>query len=225
MDKKKFFKSLTTTYTIIGFLLIITSVVLILIPTSPYIWYRVNPRATQQEIVMLTEEISEKDTEEIATIFQEEREETQEEREEEKIPPLNTNLPEGYFVSIPSINVLSPISDNPNYEEALKDGTWIVPEFGTPEERELPIILAAHRFGYQTWTREVRERISFYNLPNVDPGEYVNIYWNQREYTFKIYKSEESTYISDYGADLILYTCKYFNSPIRIFRYATLVEL
>lgn len=219
MEKKKFFDKLTTVYTVLGFLLLTTSLILILIPTFPYIWYRINPQATQQEIVMLTEEITEKETTQVEEIFKQENT-----KEIDPRPPLDSNLPEGYFVSIPSINVLSPISDNPDYKEALKSGTWIVPEFGTPENRELPIILAAHRFGYQYWGREERERISFYNLPKVSPGEKVVIYWNQREYTYQIYKSEESEHITDYGADLILYTCRHFNSPIRIFRYAKLVE-
>ena len=52
----------------------------------------------------------------------------------------------------------------------------------------------------------------------------VSVYWNQREYIYKIYAKEESTYISDYSADLILYTCKYYNSPVRIFRYANRVN-
>lgn len=219
MKKEKFFNRLTTIYTILGFLLLTTSLALILIPTFPYIWYRINPQATQQEIVMLSEEIAEMETTEIEEIFKEEK--TQ---EVDPGPPHNPNLPEGYFVSIPSINVLSPISDNPDYEEALKSGTWIVPDYGTPENPTLPIILAAHRFGYQYWDREERERISFYNLPQIDTEEYISIYWNQREYIYQIYKGQESEYISDYGADLILYTCRHFNSPVRIFRYAKLVE-
>jgi sortase (surface protein transpeptidase) len=219
MKKKTFFNKLTSIYTVFGFLLLATALVLVLIPTFPYIWYRVNPKATEQEIVMLTEEVTEKETTDIVVLFKEEKQ-----IEKDTRPPVNTNLPEGYFVNIPTINVLSPMSDNQDYEEALKSGTWLVPDYGTPEQRDLPIILAAHRFGYQYWGREERERISFYNLPKVNIGEKISIYWNQREYIYEVYKAEESNYISDYGADLILYTCKHFNSPVRIFRYARLIE-
>ncbi len=219
MEKKTFFNKLTSIYTILGFLLLATALVLVLIPTFPYIWYRINPKATAQEIVMLTEEVSEKETVDIEVIFKEVKQ-----VEKDTRPPVDSTLPEGYFINIPTINVLSPISDDQDYEEALKKGTWIVPDYGTPEQRDLPIILAAHRFGYQYWGREERERISFYNLPKVNLEEKVSIYWNQREYAYVIYKAEESEYISDYRADLILYTCKHYNSPTRIFRYARLVE-
>ena len=145
-------------------------------------------------------------------------------QKESTVPEFNPNLPEGYFVLIPSIKVNSPISDSKDYKKALLKGTWIVNDYGTPELDELPIILAAHRFGYTNWSTEFRNRISFYNLPKTEIGEKVSIYWNQREYIYEIYAKEESTYISDYSADLILYTCKYFNSPVRIFRYANRIN-
>ena len=210
MDKKKIKNFIITFYTILGFLLLMVTVVLIAIPVMPYLWYRVNPQATNEEIEQIAKEV----------IINEEELNKEVGEETYPIPPLRDDLPEGYWVIIPSINVDSPISSNKDYRKALVSGTWIVPDFGTPEQPSSSIILAAHRFGYTSWSRETRNKISFYKLPETEIGDEISIYWNKREYVYKIYAKEESTFISDYEADLILYTCKYFNSPVRIFRYA-----
>lgn len=66
--------------------------------------------------------------------------------------------------------------------------------------------------------------MSFYKLPSLEKGDIVEIVWNQRIYKYKIYKTTENTKITDYNADLILYTCKmYWESPERIFKYAVRV--
>jgi sortase (surface protein transpeptidase) len=98
------------------------------------------------------------------------------------------------------------------------------PDYGQPDKNDLPIIVAAHRFGYVYWDRETRNRVSFFRLPDTKVGDEIEIIWNQRRYVYEIYAEDESTYIKDYEADLILYTCKYFNSPQRIFRYATRIN-
>lgn len=197
-------------YVALGFFFLFLALVAIFVPIWPYVWYRLNPTETDRDIEKIVREI----TPEII----EKKEETI-----SRIPPLDPSLPEESFVIIPKISVESPISTSKSYKEGLDKGSWIVSDYGNPEKTELPIILAAHRFGYSSWSVEKRNRISFYNLPETQEGDDVFIYWNQRRYNYKIYKSEESTYISDYSADLILYTCKFFNSPIRIFRYAELV--
>jgi sortase (surface protein transpeptidase) len=211
MDRKKALKKVIDIYTIFGFFLILVSLVFILIPTSPYIWYRLNSNATEEEITKITDpildvqKITEKETDIV-------------------IPNPKPTLPKGYYILIPKIGVNSPISSNNKYEVALKSGSWIVPDYGTPEHNSLPIIIASHRFGYASWSSTKRKLISFYNLPKTKVGDKITIYWNQKEYIYEIYKAEEKTYISDYNADLILYTCKYFNSPQRIFRYANRVD-
>ena len=198
-------------YVLIGFFFLFLSLIAIAIPIGPYVWYRINPNETDKDVEKIVKEIT---TEKI-----EHRTKTT-----SQVPPLDPSLPETPFVIIPKINVESPISTNKDFNTGLAKGSWIVSDYGTPEKPELPIILAAHRFGYANWSVEKRNKISFYNLPETQEGDDVFIYWNQRRYNYKIYKSEESTYISDYSADLILYTCKFFNSPVRIFRYAELVK-
>ena len=137
------------------------------------------------------------------------------------------SLPEGQYLAIPTLGIDTTIweASSSAYEDALRKGVWRVPEFSTPESGgERPIILAAHRFGYVDWTQSYREKNSFYKLPDVKVGESVILTWNQHRYTYKITKIEEGTEIADYKSDLILYTCKFLVSPIRIFVYADLVE-
>lgn len=211
MKKDEFLNKTVHVYILIGFTLLFFSFVLVATPIWPYVWYRINPNQTENDIENITKEVSNKQI-------------TSKQQALLDIPSIDNSLPEGKFVIIPKISVESPISTSTDYEGGLKQGTWIVPNYGTPENSDLPIILAAHRFGYADWSSEKRNKISFYNLPNTSNGDDIYIYWNQRKYVYKIYKSEESTYISDYSADLILYTCKFFNSPIRIFRYAERVQ-
>jgi len=209
MDKN--LKGIDRIYVIVGFSFLTIALIAIMVPIWPYIWYRINPKESDKDIEKIVKEIIPP---------QKEIKEEKKDEERSNIPPLDGSLPEGLFVIIPKIGVESPISTSKDYNDGLKNGTWIVSNYGTPEKTELPIILAAHRFGYSYWGKEKRDKISYYNLPKTGDGDEIHIYWNQRKYKYRIYKAEESTYISDYSADLILYTCKFFNSPIRIFRYA-----
>lgn len=217
MSKKRRIQVLSNLYIVLGFFLIILSIIFIAIPVAPYIMYRLNPNLTDEEVDKISREISQQ------TIAQKTIEE-KEKDEEEQIPPLDPTLPEDPYVLIPSIKVSSPIGEGNNTDVILEEGTWIAPGYGTPENSRLPIILAAHRFGYTYWGREKRNRISFFNLPDTDIGDRVEIIWEQRKYIYEIYALDESTFIKDYEADVILYTCKYFNSPQRIFRYAMRVN-
>lgn len=141
----------------------------------------------------------------------------------------DASLPEGHYLSIPKIGVDTIIweGESDNYDKALKKGVWRVNDFATPDmatpNSGKPVILAAHRFGYIEWTQEYRLKNSFYKLPDLKPGDEVEIVWNQHRYKYQVTKLEEGEQISDYSSDLILYTCKYLVSPIRIFVYAKLI--
>jgi LPXTG-site transpeptidase (sortase) family protein len=133
----------------------------------------------------------------------------------------------GQYITIPTLGIDTAVleASSSAYEDALRKGVWRVPEFGTPESGGgRPIILAAHRFGYVDWTQTYREKNSFYKLPEVKVGESVVLTWNQHRYTYKVTKIEEGSEITDYSSNLILYTCKFLVSPIRIIVYADLVE-
>ncbi len=140
------------------------------------------------------------------------------------------SLPDGHYLTIPKIGVDTVIREASTeaYEEALRLGVWRVGEFASPDEATAksgrPIILAAHRFGYLEWTQEYREKNSFYKLPELVAGDEIEIVWNQHRYTYRVTKIEEGSKIADYTSDLILYTCKFLVSPIRIVVYAELVK-
>ncbi|HCC67874.1 TPA: hypothetical protein DEP90_01505 [Patescibacteria group bacterium] len=213
MKKNIFIKKLSNIYVILGFVFLGISLIVIAIPVSPYILYRLNPDFTNDEIDNISQKVFED------PIIPVEVEETG-----HTLPDFNPSLPEEPYVVISRIGVYSPIGESSNPEDSLRNGTWMVSDYGTPEDSSLPIILAAHRFGYVYWDHTTRDKLSFFNLSKTKIGDSVIIIWNQREYIYKIYAEDEATFIKDYEADLILYTCKYFNSPHRIFRYANRVN-
>lgn len=142
------------------------------------------------------------------------------------LPEKDLSLLEETIVRIPKIGVETQIleASHEEYESALKEGVWRVPDFGIPTEEGLPIILVAHRFGYLNWTQPFREKNSFFNLPELQAGDLVEIIWDQRKFLYEIYQGEDGTEITHYTADLILYTCRFLDSDIRIFRYAKLIS-
>ena len=143
----------------------------------------------------------------------------------------DVSLPDGHYLSIPSIGVDTVIweGESDNYDKALKKGVWRVGDFASPaealaKEGRKPTILAAHRFGYLEWSQEYRLKNSFYNLPKLKSGDMVEIVWDKHRYSYLVQEVVEGTEITDYSSDLILYTCKFLVSPERIFVYAKLVE-
>lgn len=141
------------------------------------------------------------------------------------LPAFNPALPKENYLKISAIGVDTNISEATydNYESALKEGIWRVSDFGQPNINGAPMILAAHRYGYLAWTNTFRRKSSFYNLPKVKVGDTITVDWQQREYVYGVYKTENGEEITDYSADLILYTCESLNGPERIFVYAKLI--
>ena len=146
------------------------------------------------------------------------------------VPPQDENLPIGDWLIIPRIGVRTELLQTQTSVEALNQGVWQVPDFGDPGSLDQPMIVAAHRFGYtwqwQTYLEDDTPyalRHLFYKLPETESGDMVEIIHDQRRYRYVIYAGEENTQITDYEADLILYTCKYLNAPERLIRYARLL--
>jgi len=141
-------------------------------------------------------------------------------------PAYNANLPEGDWLVIPRIGVRSELQQTENFEEALQVGLWWVPDFGKAGDRSKPMIVAGHRYGFDWWWKDDYWKYhSFYSLPDLEPGDRVEVISDHRKWIYEIYAGEEGEQITDYQADLILYTCKHLDSPIRIFRYAKIVEI
>ncbi|HNR29132.1 MAG TPA: hypothetical protein PKL19_01990, partial [Candidatus Dojkabacteria bacterium] len=49
MNKKEKYQKFLKIYQTLGFILIFITIVLIAIPTAPYVWYRINPKAVEKD--------------------------------------------------------------------------------------------------------------------------------------------------------------------------------
>ncbi|HET7099008.1 MAG TPA: sortase [Patescibacteria group bacterium] len=143
------------------------------------------------------------------------------------MPSFDPTLPKTSRLVIPSIGVKTTIAEATldNYEDALRLGVWRVSDFGSPAARTMPTIMAAHRFGYLAWTNSYRRLNSFYNLPKAKIGDTVEIDWQGRKYIYEIYSTEKGEQITDYSADLILYTCESLTGSTKDFVYARLLKV
>ncbi len=139
--------------------------------------------------------------------------------------PYDASLPDGDWLIINQIGVRTRLLESTNANQALTKGVWLDSNYGKPGQTNLPIILAAHRFGYKWWWQSNYWKLnSFYRLPKTKPGTLIEIISHHRRWQYEIYKAEEGEKITDYNADLILYTCKFLNSPVRYIRYARLID-
>lgn len=140
-------------------------------------------------------------------------------------PPKDESLPKGDWIIIPRIGVRSELQKTANPDKALETGIWWAPGFGEPGDTNQPLILAGHRYGWKWWWRSEYWRYhSFNKLPELEPGDIVEVVSDQRRWVYEIYAGEQGSEITDYEAHLILYTCKFLNSPVRYIRYARLVS-
>lgn len=199
---------------------------LILTPIFPQIWYQLFPTAHANELSSLIDSVDE-DVDKFGQIRSKYTvEEPKPEPEpEDLLPPFNSSLPVTPQLRIPKMGVDSQIFTGADWNSALNQGPWIVNDFGTPDNQFAPIIIASHRWGGIGWTVDERNKKSFLKIHDTVAGDVITIYWGQREYKYQIYKGNESTAIEDYDADLIIYTCKlYWESPIRVFRYANRIN-
>lgn len=137
------------------------------------------------------------------------------------LPLVDPTLPQGEWLRIPTIGVDAGILATSNPDEALVKGAWMVPDFGRPADFSQPTIIASHRYGWLWWWQsDFGKKNSFYYLPETKLGDTIEVITDQRRFVYEIYAMEEGESINDYAADLILYTCKFLNSPERYFVYA-----
>lgn len=201
-------------YQKLGYALWLTAIILTLVPIWPHLYYRFSPNTSSDLASTIASTAFQSDL----PIYQPSAETTQ---KPFSLPQLNLSLPQNNGLIIEKIGVKGEIHEGENWEEILKDGIWRVPNFPTPsEDSSLPVIIAAHRWGYLNWTNSFRTLNSFYRLPSLKVGEKIKINWEQRQYEYIIYSTSTGTQITDYSADLILYTCQLWNSPERFFVYA-----
>ncbi|MBU1070952.1 hypothetical protein KKG65_00895 [Patescibacteria group bacterium] len=213
-------------FLILGSTLWLLALALAFLPSWPHIYYRLSPQTSQSLAQGISNTVSEKGQTltGAATAAGPLGQEAEGGSDLNNLPPVDPSLPKENGLIIKTIGVRGKIHQGKNWQEILKNGIWQVPGFGTPEDNSQPIILAAHRWGYLNWTNQFRYLNSFYNLPKLNIENKITINWNQRQYIYKVYQEEINEEITDYSADLILYTCQLWNSPIRIIKYANLTN-
>ncbi len=186
-------------------------------PVFQYVYYRVYP-ATSAKLSSILKEAQATDSEIVEYV----PEQVETEIEPDFLPEHDVSLPGGQYLSIPAIGVDTVIweGETEEYESVLRRGVWRVPEMPLPTEGS-PVIMVAHRFGYLEWSNEYRRKNSFFNLPKLVEGDEIEMIWNQRRFRYKVDRVVEGEQIESYESDLILYTCKFLVSPVRIFVYAS----
>ncbi len=221
MKRDKIINTTGNTYIILGAILTFASLSLLAYPQLPYIFNKLNISSPEVEAETLQTPVTEKKEDDTVK---------PPETPQITLPEKDISLTETNTLIISKIGVKAKIITGKDPLKALDKGPWMVYDYANPEQNYLKqttksVIIASHRFGYSSWSTEYRNKVSFFNLPNTKVGDKITIIWNQREYIYQIFKLDENKYIKDIDADLILYTCKYYNSPIRIFRFANLVSI
>lgn len=211
----RFFEALAKWSLIIG-------IIFLVLAYTPSIWYAVKPNAVNVSDLLI-KTIRNPNKSKIEAMQE------NKERENKPVyqPRFDPSLPSENIVKITSVRIETGINEASlsAFEDALRVGVWRVANFGTPEDRSLPTILAAHRYGYLKWSIPYRLKNSFYSLPKLKVGDTVEIVWNQRKYIYEVYEEGRGEEIEDYSADLILYTCENLGDSERIFKYARLLEI
>ncbi len=207
------------TFATLGVLLWVVAAVSTLLPSWPHLYYRLFPQTSDTLASTIASTVNQVNTPpQMATPI------STPEIKEIPLPDIDPSLPKDNGLLIDKIGVKGLIHEGTDWENILKLGVWRVPNFGTPEDNSLPIILAAHRWGYLSWSAAFRKLNSFIDLPKLVVGDTIKIIWGQRPYEYKVYSVQTGTKITEYNANLILYTCQLWNSPVRFFVYANRVN-
>lgn len=221
-------------FTTLGVTFWVLAAIFVLLPSWPHIYYRLSPQASS----LLASTIGSTALQASETIKSPSPSQTQLPSEirnltsEISLPEVDPSLPAENGLIIEKIGVRGEIHEGDDWQTILKQGIWRVPSFATPitspalsregvgEGFTQPVILAAHRWGYLDWSASFRKLNSFYNLPQLKVGDKLTIVWDQRPFEYEVYATDTGTEILDYDANLILYTCQLWNSPVRFFVYA-----
>lgn len=113
---------------------------------------------------------------------------------------------------IPAIGVETKIAMD---ESALDYGGWVQQiDIAT----KLPEVIAVHRFGWENISTEQKLKQTLYHVDKLKPGDEVIIFWKQMKYSYNVKEIITATNNPEVGKDdVLIYTCKFFNSPQRIF--------
>ncbi|MFW5702639.1 MAG: sortase [Candidatus Dojkabacteria bacterium] len=215
----KILKRILATYKIGGSLLVMLAFLILFSNSTPNLWYRVNADAVNNDADTLAGAVSIAPTLSKVTeipLDSNGQAAISEFATAKELPSKNPDLPEGLHIVIPKIGVQTKVHQGSDAYAELDKGVWMPPEFRGPHETEAPMIMAAHRFGYISWSNEFRRTNSFYNLPKLEDGDEIIIISDQREFRYKVVAKYEAEKTIRLNHDLTLYTCKFFDNDTRI---------
>lgn len=93
---------------------------------------------------------------------------------------VNRTRPADNRLVIPKIGVNMAITEGTNSEAALNGGAWRIPNSSTPREGG-NTVLSAHRFRYRP-----PSNLTLYLLDKVKPGDVMIVYWEGKEYDYRV---------------------------------------
>ncbi|MCA9381912.1 class E sortase [Candidatus Dojkabacteria bacterium] len=143
-------------------------------------------------------------------------------KEDKKIPEINTLV-------IPTIGVDVKIVEGSG-DWALNDGSWHRPGTGDPIQGG-NFVLTGHRFGFSWMPSDIKKKSTFYNLDKVEIGDVLIVYWEGKEYDYKVNRifsaAPDEVSIEDptESPQLMVYTCSLLGrNSDRLVLIATPVE-
>lgn len=111
---------------------------------------------------------------------------------------------------IPSIGVDMQIGSEQRF---LDFGGWVQ---SSNQENE-PNLIAIHRFGWDNLSPEQKIKQTLYHVQKLKGGDKIYLIWNSKRYQYEVTDLIDDTNNPPITEDLVLYTCKFFNSSHRIF--------
>lgn len=87
-------------------------------------------------------------------------------------------------ITIPALKVDSPVYGGTSID-FLEKGTWLRPNGSTPDKGGNTVIVG-HRYTSQDWFG----KNTFYDLPDVEVGDLIEVVWEGKEYVYKIFLTD-----------------------------------
>lgn len=212
----KLLKFVLNAYKVMALVLLIGAFGLLVINSSPNLWYHFDGGAVAADSNTLLQEV---DTDDSGSY--QERERRAELRLAKSLPPVDSSLPTGTHLFINKIGVDATVHTGSNGLVELEKGVWRQSFSSDPKSYE-PIVLASHRWGPLYWDIDYRTANSFHDLPELREGDEFTYVYEQRAYTYKVTLVNEAQGVLEVpaDADMVLYTCKFFRADDRIVVYA-----
>jgi sortase (surface protein transpeptidase) len=111
---------------------------------------------------------------------------------------------------IPAIGVDMQIGSEKRF---LDFGGWVQSSNQVNE----PNLIAIHRYGWDNLSPEQKIKQTLYHVQKLKGGDKIYLIWNGKRYQYEVTNLIDDTNNPPITDDLILYTCKFFNSSHRIF--------